>query len=125
MSKRYDSDDELERALFALDLEEPPAQLRSSILAATIYHVPISATVRPWEVWLYGGLCAALVWLLIAVLTGTGAHAFETAGSYAEQALSFFSQPGTLFWIAVGGAAIWFSQLNLTNLPGYQRAARR
>lgn len=123
--KRYDNDDELERALFTLDLEEPPADLRSSILAATIYHVPISAAVPPWETWLYGGLCAALVWLLVAVATGTGAHVLDTAGWYAEQALSFFSQPATLFWVAVGGAAVWLSQVNLTNLPGYQRTARR
>lgn len=124
MSKHY-NDDDLERALFALDLEEPPAELRSSILAGTIYHVPVAAAVRPWEVWLYGGLCAALVWVVIAVLRGAGAPAFETAATYGEQALTFFSQPMTLFWIAVGGAAVMLSQMNLTNIPGVQRVARR
>jgi hypothetical protein len=120
--KRYDNDDELERALFALDLEEPPAGLRDSILSATVYHVPVSATVRPWEVWLYGGLCAALVWLLIAVLRGNAAPAMNSVG---ELLVAFFSQPATLFWIAVGAAATLISQMNLTILPGYQRATRR
>lgn len=124
MSKHY-NDDDLERALFALDLEEPPADLRSSILAGTIYHVPVSAAISPWEVWLGGGLCAALVWLVIAVLRGAGTPVLDTLGAYGEQALSFFSQPATLFWIAVGGAAVVISQMNLTNIPGYQRAARR
>ena len=34
---KYDSDDALDRALFALPLEEPPADLRASILTATVY----------------------------------------------------------------------------------------
>lgn len=124
MSRHY-NDDDLERALFSLDLEEPPADLRSSILAGTIYHVPVSATIRPWEIWLYGGLCAALAWLVIAVLRGGSTPVLDTLGSYGSQALAFFSQPSTLFWIAVGGAAVLISQMNLTNIPGYQRAARR
>ena len=122
--KHYDSDEELERALFALDLEEAPADLRPSILAATIYHVPVAAAVRPWEVWLYGGLCAALVWLLIAVLRTASVDA--AAVHYGEQLVAFFSQPATLFWIAVGAAAsVWISQTNLTLPAGYQRATRR
>ncbi len=123
--KRYD-DQDLERALFALDLEEPPADLRQSILASTIYRVPVAASVPPWEVWLYGALCAAMVWLLIFVLRGSGAHEVASAESIGNQALAFFSQPGTLFWIALGGGAtFWISQLNLTGAAGYQRATRR
>lgn len=124
--KRYEDNDELERALFALELEEPPAGLRSSILASTIYHVPASAAVRPWEVWVYGALCAAFVWLVVFVLRGTGAQTVDTALSYGTQALTFVSQPSVLFWIAIGGAAtFWISQMNLTVSPGYQRTARR
>jgi hypothetical protein len=124
--KYYENDDELERALFALDLEEPPADLRQSILASTIYHVPVGAIVRPWEPWLYGGLCAALVWLLIAVIRGAATPALAVVDSYGNDFVSFFSQPSTLFWIAVGAAAtFWISQTNLTALAGYQRATRR
>lgn len=124
--KRYDNDEDIERALFALELEEPPADLRRSILSATVYHVPVAAAVRPWEVWLCGALCAALVWLMIFVLRGAGAQTVDAAVAYGDQALAFMSQPTTLFWIAIGGAAtIWISQLNLTITPGYQRATRR
>jgi hypothetical protein len=127
--KRYDSDDELERALFALDLEEPPAGLRDSILAGTIYHVPVAAVVRPWEVWIYGGLCAALVWLLIAVVRGAASGAATdfatTFATYGDTFWAFISQPATIFWLGVGAAATVFSQVNLTALPGVRRAARR
>jgi hypothetical protein len=124
--KRYDNDDELERALFSLDLEEPPADLRASILAQTIYRVPVSAAVRPWEVWLYGGLCAVIVWMLILVLRGAAGPAVSEAASFGNDIATFFSHPATLFWIAVGGAAtVWISQVNLTGSAGYQRAARR
>jgi hypothetical protein len=122
--KNYENDDDLERALFAMDLEEPPADLRNSILAATIYHVPVAATVPAWEPWLYGGLCAALVWLLIAVIRGGTPVAI--AESYGAEFVALVSQPATLFWIAVGGAATFFiSQMNLTAFPGVQRAPRR
>ena len=123
--KHYD-DDDLERALFALDLEEPPAGLRQAILARTIYHVPAAVAVRPWEPWVYGGLCAVFAWMLWLVLHGGATHTVEQAVSYGDAAVAFFSQPANLFWIAVGGAAtVWFSQLNLTAAPGYQPAARR
>jgi hypothetical protein len=125
MKKNY-SDEELERALFALDLEEPPADLRAAILADTIYRVPVSVAVRPWEIWLYGALCAALVWLMFFVLGGDANHAVATAAGYGHQFLAMLSQPAVMFWIALGGAAtFWISQMDLTTAPGYQRATRR
>jgi len=124
--KYYDNDDELERALFALDLETPPADLRQAILSATIHHVPAAPAVRAWEPWLYGALCTALVWLLVVVIHGSASGAVAAAASYSDDVVAFFSQPATLFWIAIGGAAtMWISQMNLTVLPGYQRATRR
>ena len=120
------NDDELERALFALDLEEPPSDLRASILARTIYHVPATATVRPWEIWLFGGLLAILVWMLLTVLRGAAGPAISQADTFGSDLVAFFSHPANLFWIAVGAAAtVWISQVNLTAVPGYQRAARR
>lgn len=124
--KFYDNDDDLERALFALDLEEPPAGLRQAILSSTIYHAPAAPTVRAWEPWLYGALCTALVWLLVIVVHGNATGAVSAAASYGDDVLAFFSQSTTLLWIAVGGAAtVWISQMNLTVFPGYQRATRR
>jgi hypothetical protein len=122
--KPYDSDDELERALFALPLEEPPADLRASILAATVYRTPLA--VKPWEVWAAGALCALLTWLLLLVVRGGATPTVSMISIYASGALALFAQPQTLFWIAVGGgAALWVSQLNLTVVPEALRATRR
>lgn len=122
--KSYDSDDELERALFALELEEPPSGLRDSILAATIYRPPVAF--KPWEVWSVGALCAVLTWLLVLVAQGSATPAFTAFDSYINEGLMLFSQPATLLWIALGGgAAFWISQLNLTPAPGVSQAPRR
>ena len=40
----YDEHDDLDRALFALPLEEPPAGLRASILRATVFAGPAVAS---------------------------------------------------------------------------------
>jgi hypothetical protein len=122
--KPYHSDEDLEQALFALPLEEPPTDLRASILAATIYRTPF--TVKPWEVWLFGALLALLTWALVLVATGGAMPTIATVSSYALAALTIFATPQTLFWIAVGGAAaLWASQLNLTITPEALRATRR
>jgi hypothetical protein len=122
--KPYDSDEELERALFALPLEEPPADLRASILAATIYRPPV--TVKPWEVWAAGALCALLTWLLLLIARGGAASTVETVSSYISSGLALIAAPQTLLWIAIGGgAALWISQLYLTVTPEALRANRR
>lgn len=119
----YDSDDELDRALFALELEEPPADLRASILAATVYRP--QPALKAWEMWGLGLLCALLAWLLIAVARGQAPEAGSLA-MYVDHGVEIFSQPKTLFWVAIGGgAAIWLSQMNLIAVPGAARAARR
>ena len=51
----YD-DDDLDRLLFALPLEEPPADLRASILTATAYRA--APVFKPWEVSIIGGVAA-------------------------------------------------------------------
>lgn len=122
--KSYDSDEELERALFALPLEEPPADLRASILAATVYRPPLP--VKPWEVWALGAVCALLVWVMFLVAKGAAMPELNAFDSYVNDGLRLFAQPTTLFWIALGGgAAVWISQLNLTVAPGVQQAPRR
>jgi hypothetical protein len=122
--KPYDSDEELERALFALPLEEPPADLRASILTATIYRPAVP--VKPWEIWAAGALCAVLVWLLLLIARGGAVSTVETVSAYITSGLALLAQPQTLFWIAIGaGAAFWISQLNLTVMPEALRANRR
>jgi hypothetical protein len=122
--KPYDSDEELERALFALDLEEPPGDLRSSILAGTIYRPPLP--VKQWEIWLFGAVCALLTWLAVMLTHGTGSSAFSAFNAYVGAAIASIAKPQTLFWAAAGGGlALWISQLNLTLAPGALRATRR
>lgn len=124
--KRYKNDDELDRALFNLELEEPPADLRSSILAATIYRQEQPAAARPWEVWAIGIACAVLTWIVVLLARGMAAPASVSVASYVDEGVRLFSQPQTLFWTAVGGgAALWISQLNLIVAPGASRASRR
>jgi hypothetical protein len=61
--------DEIDRALFALPLEEPPKGLRQSILALTV-HAPLAAEERIgwWESLAIGlglALAAFLAWLVV------------------------------------------------------------
>ncbi|HET7814564.1 MAG TPA: hypothetical protein VFL13_09345 [Candidatus Baltobacteraceae bacterium] len=122
--KYYESDDELDRALFALDLEEPPADLRSNILAATVYRRPV--TVKAWEVWFIGALAALVVWLVVALLSGGSLPLLDTVSDGFARTISSFASVDVLFWLAIGaGAAFWISQLNLTVVPGTSRAFRR
>jgi len=122
--KRYDSDDELERALFGLPLEEPPADLRASILAATIYRAP--APFKAWEVWALGAIVALAVWLVWLIIAGGADRAFDTMALIGGEIATFFSQPLNLVWLTVGGAtALWMSQLNLTPLSLRQQSKKR
>jgi hypothetical protein len=108
------TDDELERALFALPLEEPPDDLRSTILAATIDRPRL--TFSPWEVWAVGTLAALVVWLSVMVTTSVP-HIGHAIVSQLTSALDLFAASvgiNTLMWIALGGSFVfWISQLNL------------
>ncbi len=105
---KYDSDDTLDRALFALPLEEPPADLRAAILTATVYRP--APLFKAWEIALLGAVAAIATWLIAIVVLGGGTlfvHSLEAIVSAAEDGLSNYS---TLVWIAAGGgAAIWLS----------------
>lgn len=122
--KHYDSDDELERALFALDLEEPPADLRESILAQTLYR-PAAAVVPAWEGWVLGVACALLVWLCIVVVRD-GAAAASVVHTLGTSLVAVLSRPAVLFWLALtASTAIWLSQTDLTLVRGVVGSSRR
>lgn len=121
---RYESDDDLDRALFALDLEEPPQDLRAAILAGTIYRAPLA--VRPWEVWAIGIVMAVAAWLVVSLLVGGASFSFGGTLDRIGEAVSQITRPEVLFWIAMGASAtFWISQLNLTVAPGVARSVRR
>ncbi|HZY96120.1 MAG TPA: hypothetical protein VFE35_03365 [Candidatus Cybelea sp.] len=100
--------DDLDRAILALPLEEPPAGLRASILLATAYRpAPVFSML---ELAALGALGAVAIWLIVLLVLGGGSlfvHTLETIGSVASRALS---NAATLAWLAAGGAtALWLS----------------
>lgn len=121
--KHY-SDDDLERALFNLPLEETPANLRTSILARTVYRQTLQ--VKPWEVWLMGGCVAVIAWLLVSILREGPGPVISALNVVGAAILAVLSQPATLLWIAVGGAvSMWLLQLTPAIAPARQRPVRR
>jgi hypothetical protein len=103
-----DSHDALERALFALPLEEPPAGLRASILMATAYRPAPAFSV--WELALLGALGAIGIWLVVLLALGGGSLFFQTLSTIGSVAARALSNAATLAWLAAGGAtALWLS----------------
>lgn len=106
------TDDELDRALFALPLEQPPPDLHGKILAATVLR-PVP-TFRQWELW-----ALALALALIGGLTYWAVSTTPELGSrlsYAIvvslRALGLFSR-STYVWLAVGLSSVWW----ISSLP--------
>jgi len=112
----YDSDDALDRALFALPLEEPPADLRASILTSTVYRpAPIFSF---YELLGLGLVAAVLISLITLVVMGGGTLFVHSLQSIANNAGRVMTNYSVLAWIAAGGAtAMW-----LTFFTGFQPA---
>jgi len=120
-----DDFDELDRALFALPLEEPPPGLRRAILEATVFsQARVSApAVRPWESLAAGTTLAIGAWLIFALIAYKGfAVAFNTEIVAAVQA---FAAPNSLVWLGAGCAiAAWLTVLGSVRLRLPGRGAR-
>jgi hypothetical protein len=105
---KYDNDDALDRALFALPLEEPPAGLRASILTATVYR-PAPAFAA-WEIAGIAALAAVGVWCAILIGFGGGTLFVHTLATIGETFTHVFSNVSNLAWIAAGIAtAAWLT----------------
>ena len=103
----YD-DDALDRALFALPLEEPPSTMRAQILAVTVYRQNPAFSL--WDCLFLGSLAAVAVWLIALVAMGGGPLLAHTLTSIAGSAVRGLSNAATLAWLAAGGAtAFWLS----------------
>ena len=116
----HHDDDDLDRALAALPLEEPPAGLHARIMAATV-HRP-EPLVRSWEVWLIGTLVAVAAWLTWALVSSP--HAIERVTTALARGLETTAAGDyTVFvWLAVGISATWWiSQLSV---PSSRRDVR-
>lgn len=101
--------DELERAILALPLEEPPEGLRASILLATAYHRPAPAFSFA-ELAVLGALGAVALWLVVLLVLGGGTlfvHTLATIGSVLSRT---FSNNAFVAWLAAGAAtALWLT----------------
>ena len=104
----YDSDDALDRALFALPLEEPPSDLRASILASTAYR-PAPAF-SAWDAVGLGAVLAITLWLVILIAMGGGGLFLQTLATIVTTVLGALTNITLLAWLATGAmAAFWLT----------------
>ncbi|MGA8533861.1 MAG: hypothetical protein WB615_07115 [Candidatus Tumulicola sp.] len=118
----YDSDDALDRALSALPLEEPPADLRGVILAATAYRP--AAPFSVWEVAGLGAIGAVTVWLGVLIAMGGGGLFLSTLSTIGFAIATGLTNVTLLAWLAAGAmTAFWLS--SFTGLQPLKPATRR
>jgi hypothetical protein len=100
--------DALDRALFALPLEEPPADLRAAILQATVYRQ--HHAFAWWESATFGALGAIGIWLIIAIVLGGASLFTHTLATITSTLIVALSHGVTAMWLAAGAAtAVWLS----------------
>jgi cell division septal protein FtsQ len=106
--KMHQGDEALDRAIFALPLEEPPEGLRASILLATAYRPAPAFSVV--ELAVLAALGAVAVWLIVLLVLGGGSLFFHTLATIGMAGSRALSNSATLAWLAAGGAtALWLS----------------
>ncbi len=106
-------DDDLDRAIAALPLADPPAGFHARVMAATVYRP--EPAVRGWEVWVIGTFVAVAAWLswLVATTPRATQQIADTVVA-AMQTAAGFNGTYTVLWLAVGlSAAWWISQLSV------------
>jgi hypothetical protein len=107
------TDDEIERALFALPLEEPPAGLHARILAATINHP--RQIFRAWEIWAIGTLLAVMCWLGFQIFAMPhAADRLVQSTAYALDQLGHAMSSSLGLWALLGlSTAAWLSFISM------------
>jgi hypothetical protein len=104
-------DERLERAILGLPLEEPPADLRASILLATSYRPAPAFSFL--DLALLGSLGAVAVWLVVLLVLGGGSLFVVTLATIGSALSHAFSNTGVLAWLGVGAAtAVWLTIFN-------------
>jgi hypothetical protein len=106
------TDDELDRALFALPLEEPPADMHQRIMAATVLRA--APAFRQWELWLLAAAVALIGCLAFYVFTSVPDPGTRVADSIvgALRTIGLFSR-STYVWLAIGLSSVWW----ISSLP--------
>jgi hypothetical protein len=117
MGPNWNEFDALDRALAALPLEEPPPDLRASILRATVYRQTHAFPL--WESITFGVLGAIGLWLVVAIVLGGAPLFAHTLSAIASTTIAALSHGATAAWLAAGAAtAVW-----LTLFTGSQPAS--
>ncbi|MGD0051142.1 MAG: hypothetical protein ABSD03_04875 [Vulcanimicrobiaceae bacterium] len=99
-------DDALDRALAALPLDEPPADLQQRILARTVY-AP-RAALRGWELWVIAIAAALVGWFGWVLLSAPHAQERITDTLARVIAVSGLDSMNTVLWLAAGVSATWW-----------------
>ena len=115
------TDDDLDRALAALPLAEPPPDLLPRILAATVFAAP--PAFRLWELWLLGTLLALAAWLCVD-LVHAGPRALAAGLTAVGLGARTLATPSLFFWFAIGLSSLWWIS-NLTLMPQPSVAATK
>jgi hypothetical protein len=111
------TDDELDRALFALPLEEPPADLHQRILAATVQRPAPAFAV--WERWLLAVALALTVAVTFWLFHSTPGSLHRLGGDVVAgmRGLGLFNR-ATYVWLGIGISSVWWiSSLNFMPTP--------
>ena len=115
--------DDLDRALRALPLEEPPPGLHQGIMAATLYRPALPF--KQWETWVVGTLCALTIWLALYFQSSLSADRIAAlvhrgVSSVSELALG---DSATFIWLAIGvSIVLWVANLDI---PAFDFTSRR
>jgi hypothetical protein len=106
------TDDELDRALFALPLEEPPAGLHAQIMAATVLRA--TPLFRTWELWLLAAAVALVGCLTVWIFSSSPEAGTRLTDSMVTtmRALGLFSR-ATYVWLGIGISSVWW----ISSLP--------
>lgn len=113
-------DDDLDRALAALPLEEPPALLHDRIMAATVYAPPsLPIAGSGWELWIVATLVGVAVWLSWLVLSAPHLTERATDAITRLAGTGGLTSISTLLWLAVGASAAWW--ITQLSFPGRGR----
>ena len=113
-----DDFDDLDRALFALPLEVPPAGMREAILRSTSY-APASASafaLGRYEIIAIGSALAIFAWLLLVILADPSRA--SDVNSQITFVMRELAEPATLFWLATGASIAAYFSISFSGISG-------
>ena len=115
--------DDLDLAIAALPLDEPPAGLRSAILARTIQRS--AAPAWSWELTIIAACIAVLVWAALALVTGSATPIITAMVGFTTRSIMTLLNIDTLAWISSGVLLAFWLTVGITPLAPQRVSNRR